>query len=59
MNNLGIRLSAILIPLSVKFATSQGQPIGTYAVPVAIAYSLSFMLPLADPTIAMAYGKNM
>jgi solute carrier family 13 (sodium-dependent dicarboxylate transporter), member 2/3/5 len=53
-----IALSAILIPLSVTLASAQGQPIGTYAVPVAIACSLSFMLPMADPTVAMAYGTK-
>jgi sodium-dependent dicarboxylate transporter 2/3/5 len=53
-----IALSAILVPLSVTLASAQGQPIGTYAVPVAIACSLSFMLPMADPTVAMAYGTN-
>ncbi len=53
-----IALSAILIPLSVTLASTQGQPVGTYAVPVAIACSLSFMLPMADPTVAMAYGTG-
>ncbi len=53
-----IALAAILIPLSVTLATAQGQPIGIYAVPVAIACSLSFMLPMADPTVAMAYGTR-
>jgi sodium-dependent dicarboxylate transporter 2/3/5 len=53
-----IALSAILIPLAVTLATAQGQPVGTYAVPVAIACSLSFMLPMADPTVAMAYGTD-
>jgi sodium-dependent dicarboxylate transporter 2/3/5 len=53
-----IALSAILIPLSVTLAGAQGQPIGIYAVPVAIACSLSFMLPMADPTVAMAYGSG-
>ena len=53
-----IALSAILVPLSVTMAAAQGQPIGTYAVPVAIACSLSFMLPMADPTVAMAYGTG-
>lgn len=53
-----IALSAILIPLSVTLAQAQGQPIGVYAVPVAIACSLSFMLPMADPTVAMAYGTK-
>jgi sodium-dependent dicarboxylate transporter 2/3/5 len=53
-----IALSAILIPLSVTLAAAQGQPIGIYAVPVAIACSLSFMFPMADPTVAMAYGTG-
>ena len=53
-----IALSAILIPLSVTLAQAQGQPVGVYAVPVAIACSLSFMLPMADPTVAMAYGTK-
>lgn len=53
-----IALAAILVPLSVTLATAQGQPIGLYAVPVAIACSLSFMLPMADPTVAMAYGTG-
>lgn len=53
-----IALSAILVPLSVTLASAQHQPIGVYAVPVAIACSLSFMLPMADPTVAMAYGSG-
>jgi solute carrier family 13 (sodium-dependent dicarboxylate transporter), member 2/3/5 len=53
-----IALSAILIPLSVTLALAQGQPVGIYAVPVAIACSLSFMFPMADPTVAMAYGTS-
>ncbi len=53
-----IALAAILVPLSVTLAAAQGQPVGTYAVPVAIACSLSYMLPMADPTVAMAYGSG-
>jgi len=53
-----IALSAILVPLSVTLAIAQGQPIGIYAVPIAIACSLSFMFPMADPTVAMAYGTK-
>ena len=53
-----IALAAILVPLSVTLASVQGQPVGTYAVPVAIACSLSYMLPMADPTVAMAYGTG-
>ena len=53
-----IALASILVPLSVTLAATQGQPIGTYAVPVAIACSLSFALPMADPTVAMAYGTR-
>lgn len=51
-----IALSAILVPLSVTLAEAQGLPIGIYAVPIAIACSLSFIFPMADPTVAMAYG---
>ena len=53
-----IALSAILIPLAVTLAAAQGQPVGIYAVPVAFACSLSFMFPMADPTVAMAYGTG-
>ena len=53
-----IALSAILVPIAVTLAAAQHQPIGIYAVPVAIACSLSFMLPMADPTVAMAYGTK-
>jgi sodium-dependent dicarboxylate transporter 2/3/5 len=53
-----IALSAILIPLSVTFEGATGLPTGTYAVPVAIACSLSFMFPMADPTVAMAHGTG-
>jgi sodium-dependent dicarboxylate transporter 2/3/5 len=53
-----IALSAILVPISVTLAATQGQPAGIYAVPVAIACSLSFMFPVADPTVAMAYGSK-
>ncbi|HMK53548.1 MAG TPA: DASS family sodium-coupled anion symporter [Methanobacteriaceae archaeon] len=53
-----IALSAILVPIAVTLASAQGQPIGIYAVPVAIACSLSFMFPMADPTVAMAYGTK-
>jgi len=53
-----IALAAILVPLSVTLAQAQGLALGTYAVPVAIACSLSFMFPMADPTVAMAYGTK-
>jgi sodium-dependent dicarboxylate transporter 2/3/5 len=53
-----IALSAIMVPIAVTLAAAQGQPVGIYAVPVAIACSLSFMLPMADPTVAMAYGTS-
>ncbi|HEX7467445.1 MAG TPA: SLC13 family permease, partial [Methanobacterium sp.] len=53
-----IALAAILVPLSVTLATAQGLPLGFYAIPVAIACSLSFLLPMADPTVAMAYGTK-
>jgi len=53
-----IALAAILIPISVTLASAQNLPVGIYAVPVAIACSLSYMLPMADPTVAMAYGTK-
>ena len=53
-----IALAAILVPLAVTLAAAQGQPVGIYAVPVAISCSLSFMFPMADPTVAMAYGTG-
>ncbi|MCC7553684.1 MAG: DASS family sodium-coupled anion symporter [Methanobacteriaceae archaeon] len=53
-----VALAAILVPLSVTLAQSQDLAVGIYAVPIAIACSLSFLLPMADPTVAMAYGTN-
>ncbi|MGZ7117482.1 MAG: DASS family sodium-coupled anion symporter [Methanobacterium sp.] len=53
-----IALAAILVPIAVILAQAQNLPVGIYAVPVAIACSLSFMLPMADPTVAMAYGTK-
>ncbi len=53
-----IALSPIMVPLPVTLAIAQGQPVGTYAVPVAIACLLSFMFPLADLTLVMAYGTG-
>ena len=53
-----IALSAILVPIAVTLAVAQHEPIGIYAIPVAIACSLSFLLPMANPTVAMAYGTN-
>lgn len=53
-----IALAAILIPIAVTLASAQNLPVGIYAVPVAIACSLSYMLPMADPTVAMAYGTK-
>lgn len=53
-----IALAAILVPISVTLATAQHLPVGIYAIPVAIACSLSYMLPMADPTVAMAYGTK-
>lgn len=46
------------MPLSVTLEGATGIPTGTYAVPVAIACSLSYMFPMADPTVAMAHGTG-
>lgn len=53
-----IALAAILVPLAVIMAQEQNLATGLYAVPISIACSLSFMLPMADPTVAMAYGTG-
>jgi sodium-dependent dicarboxylate transporter 2/3/5 len=53
-----IALASILVPISVTLAQAQGQPIGLYAVPIALATSLSFVFPMSDPTVAMAYGTG-
>ncbi|MDO5850890.1 MAG: DASS family sodium-coupled anion symporter [Methanobacteriaceae archaeon] len=53
-----IALAAVLIPLSVTLAESTNLLPATYAIPIAIACSLSFTMPMADPTVAMAYGTN-
>ncbi|MDR2624170.1 MAG: DASS family sodium-coupled anion symporter [Methanobrevibacter sp.] len=53
-----IALAAILVPLAVIMSQEQGLATGIYAVPISIACSLSFMLPMADPTVAMAYGTG-
>lgn len=50
-----IALSAILIPITVSLADTTGVGASLYAVPVAIACSLSFVLPISDPTVAMAH----
>ena len=51
-------VAAVMIPLSVTLAQSQALPIGTYAIPIALAASMSFMLPMSDPTLAMSYGSG-
>ncbi len=53
-----IALAAVIVPISVTLATAQNLPVGIYAVPVAIACSLSYVTPMADPTVAMAYGTK-
>jgi sodium-dependent dicarboxylate transporter 2/3/5 len=53
-----IALAAILIPISVSLADSTGVGAAVYAVPVAIACSLSFVLPVSDPTVAMAHSAG-
>ena len=53
-----IALAAVLIPLSVTLAESTHLYPAAYAIPIAIACSLSFTLPMADPTVAMAYGTK-
>jgi sodium-dependent dicarboxylate transporter 2/3/5 len=56
VSNVG--LAAIMVPIVTTLATEMNLPAATFAVPTAIACSLSFMLPMSDPTIAMAHGTG-
>lgn len=56
VSNVG--LAAIMVPIVTTLAKHMGLSAATFAVPVAIACSLSFMLPMSDPTIAMAHGSG-
>ena len=55
MSNIALSNTRTIISYTCQ---AQELSIGTYAVPVAIACSLSFMLPMADPAVAMAYGTG-
>ncbi len=56
LSNVG--LAAIMVPIVTTLAKNMSLPAATFAVPVAIACSLSFMFPMSDPTIAMAHGTG-
>lgn len=56
MSNVAV--AAILVPLSVTLAQSQDLAIGSFAAPIALICSLSFLFPMSDPTVAMAYGTK-
>lgn len=53
-----VGLATILVPLATLLAGRMSLAASTFVVPSAIGCSLSFMLPMADPTIAMAYGTG-
>ncbi len=50
--------AAILIPIVIPLAMSMGLPVLTFAVMVAVAASLDFILPVGTPPTAMAYGTG-
>jgi sodium-dependent dicarboxylate transporter 2/3/5 len=56
VSNVG--LAAVLIPIATTLSLDMNLPPGTYAIPAAVACSLSFMFPMSDPTIAMAHGTG-
>lgn len=57
LSNVG--LAAILMPIVIGLAADINLPASTLVVPAAVACSLSFMFPMSDPTIAMAYGTGI
>ena len=56
LSNVG--LATTVIPIVVGLAGSMNLPARTFVIPAAVACSLSFMFPMSDPTIAMAYGTG-
>jgi sodium-dependent dicarboxylate transporter 2/3/5 len=56
ISNVG--LATMLIPLATSLAGRMNMAATTFVIPSAVACSLSFMLPMADPTVAMAYGTG-
>jgi sodium-dependent dicarboxylate transporter 2/3/5 len=56
VSNVG--LAAIMVPIVTTLAKNMGLSPATFAVPVAVACSMSFMFPMSDPTIAMALGTG-
>jgi sodium-dependent dicarboxylate transporter 2/3/5 len=56
ISNVG--LTTILVPLAILLAGKMNIATTTFVIPSAVACSLSFMLPMSDPTIAMAYGTG-
>lgn len=56
LSNVG--LAAILMPIVIGLAGNMNLSADTFVIPAAVACSLSFMFPMSDPTIAMAYGTG-
>lgn len=52
-------IAAIFIPVGSAAALAVGVPPVTFALPIALAASLGFMLPIATPPNAIVYGSNM
>ncbi len=51
--------ASTIVPLSVSIAATIGAPPLMLAIPVAMACSCAFMMPVATPPNAIVYGSNM
>lgn len=53
-----IALATVYIPVAMAIGSSLGQSPVLFAIPVAMATSFGFMLPIATPPNAIAYGSG-
>lgn len=51
-------MAAVLLPVAAAVATGLGVPVTSIVIPIGLAASLGFMLPVATPPNAMAYGAG-
>ncbi len=52
-------VAAIFLPIAGAAAIAVGAPALTFALPIALAASLGFMLPVATPPNAIVYGSSL
>jgi sodium-dependent dicarboxylate transporter 2/3/5 len=52
-------VAAIFLPIAGAAAIAVGAPALTFALPIALAASLGFMLPVATPPNAIVYGTSL